>query len=243
MSKKMKYIITILVVVLVLTCVAVPVFAKYIKEDESEIGINAMDFYFTSDLLAEPTTHETFPEYKLGKGNNTISFKLNNYEDETRFTTVDIKYELTVYNSSNFPVYDKAGTITAGTSKKSVSFEIPSLGSGTYIVEVVSTLPYSKTLKGKFIIPEVNDDISYTVSDGVGSTVVMLTVSVEDYSGNINIKWPNGVTPDISDPLLAGAIDCENYTVVFNSYSEYTFVFFKNNSSQVYTNTDFEITK
>ena len=40
---------------------------------------------------------------------------------------------------------------------------------------------------------DLNNDITYTVSDGVGSTIVMLTISVEDYFGDINIKNPTTI--------------------------------------------------
>ena len=179
----------------------------------------------------------------LGKGVNVISFTLNNFEDDLRFTTSDIKYEMIVVDSNDFTVYEKNGTITGGSGKQSVSLNTPELVAGTYIVTVESTFPYSKSLKAKFIVQEIDENITYTVSDGVGSTVVKLTISVNDYLGNINIKWPNGVSPDNSDPLLSGAINCDNYTVYFNSYSEYTFVFFKNDSSKVYSDTDFVVSK
>lgn len=243
MSNKMKYVFIVLSIISILTCVAVPVLAKYIKEKENELEIRAKKFYFTSDLLEEPSTHVAIPEYMLGKGVNVISFTLNNFEDDLRFTTSDIKYEMIVVDSNNFTVYDKTGTITGGNEKQSVSFNTPELVAGTYIVTVESTFPYSKCLKAKFIVQEIDENITYTVSDGVSSTVVMLTISVNDYSGNINIKWPNGVSPDNSDPLLSGAINCDNYTVYFNSYSEYTFVFFKNDSSKVYSDTDFVVSK
>lgn len=243
MSKKMKYIFSVLSFALILTCILVPVFAKYIKTQNNNVNISSKEFYFTSDLLDVPQTNGTFPEYILGKGTDTISFNLNNYEDDLRFTTIDIKYSIKVTNSSDTVVFEEEGTLNTSSSKVSKSFEITSLVSDTYIVEVNSTSPYQKTLKGKFEIQEADNDITYTVSDGASSTIVMLTITVSDYSGNINIKWPTGVSPDNSDPLLAGAIDTNNYTVNFNSYSEYTFIFFKTDTSVVYTDADFEITK
>lgn len=243
MNKKIKILIGIMVITLVVTGSIIPILAKYIKKVNNNVQINSTDFYFTSDLLDIQATNGTFPEYTLGKGTDTITFNLNNYEDDLRFTTVDIDYEIKVTNSSDVIVFEENGTLNALSTKNSKQFDITSLTSDTYIVEVTSTSPYIKQLKGKFIIQDVDDDITYTVSDGAGSTVVMLTISVNDYSGNINIKWPNEVFPDNSDPLLKDAKNTTDYTVNFNSYSEYTFVFFKSDTSVVYTNTDFEITK
>ena len=243
MNKKIKIIISSITIILILTCTFIPIFAKYLKNQKNLVGVSSKDFYFTSDLLDVPATNGTFPEYTLGKGTNTITFNLNNYEDDLRFTTVDIEYEVKVMNSNDVVVFVENGTLNATSSKNSKKFDITSLASDTYIVEVNSKSPYIKKLKGKFIIQDVDDDIIYTVSDGVGSTVVKLTISVNDYSGNINIKWPNGVFPDNSDPLLRDAKNTTNYTVNFNRYSEYTFVFFKSDTSVVYNNTDFVISK
>ncbi len=243
MNKKIKYLIGIMITMLVLTSCIIPIIAKYIKTVENNIQVNSSNFYFASDLLDVPATNGTFPEYTLGKGTNTITFNLNNYEDDLRFTTIDIDYEIKVTNSSNIVVFEENGTLNSISSKNSKKIDIASLSSDIYIVEVTSTSPYIKQLKGKFIIQDVDNDITYTVSDGSGSTVVMLTISTNDYSGNIKIKWPNSVYPDNSDPLLADAINTDNFTITFNSYSEYTFIFFKNDINNVFVNNDFEVTK
>lgn len=243
MNRRIKNLITILIIILVITCSIIPILAKYIKKVNTNMQINSTDFYFTSDLLDVPASNGTFPEYILGKGTNTITFNLKNYEDELRFSTLDINYEIKVTNSSDTIVFEETGTLSTSLTKNSKQFNITSLISDTYVVEVTSTSPYIKQLKGKFIIQNVEDDIAYTVSDGAGSTVVMLTISVNDYSGNINIKWPDGVFPDNSDPLLKDAVNTSSYIVSFNSYSEYTFVFFKSDTTVVYTNADFEVTK
>lgn len=243
MTKKTKYIIFILNFILVLSCVMIPVFAKYYKNKKNNIGIETTDFYFTSDLLEVRATNGSFPEYVSERGSNVITFYLNNYEDDLRITTVDIEYKIIIKNSHNEVVFEQEDILPASSTKQNKKFEINTLSIDTYTIEVTSSKPYKKTLMAKFIMQDLNNDITYTVSDGVGSTIVMLTISVEDYFGDINIKWPYNVLPDNSDKLLENAIDCNNYKVYFNSYSEYTFIFFKTDSSQIYTNADFEVTK
>lgn len=243
MTRKTKYLITILSIILIVNCIMIPVMAKYYKNKKNNIAIEASEFYFTSDLLDVEATNGSFPEYTNAKGSNVITFNLNNYEDDLRITTVDIEYKIVIKNSSDIVVFEQGYILPASSTKQNKKFEINSLPIDTYIVEVTSNSPYQKTLKAKFIMQDSNDDFTYTVSDGVGSTIVMLTISVEDYSGYIDIKWPNNVFPDNSNPLLEGAIDCASYKVYFNSYSEYTFIFFKIDSGKVYTNSDFEITK
>lgn len=243
MNGKFKYIFTIIITVFVISCITIPAFAKYVNLNDKDLNIEAEEFYFTSNLLEMPSTGGTFPEYTLGIGVDKINFSLNNFEDDLRINSDDITYEIVVKDSSDNVVYNNNGTIIANGNKNTQNYEVSSLSAGIYVVEVTSLSPYSKTLKGRFILQDTNEDINYSVSDGLGSTIVMLTISVTDYSGNINIAWPVGVLPDNSDPLMAGAIDCSNYTIYFNSYSEYTFIFFKTDSSKVYTNSDFIISK
>ena len=243
MTRKTKYIIFILNFVLIFSFIMIPVLAKYYRNKVNNIGIAASEFYFTSDLLAVPATNGSYPEYVNAKRSNAITFYFNNYEDDLRITTVDIEYKVVIKNSNDVVVFEKEYILPASSTKQSKEFTIDTLSIDTYTVEVTSNLPYKKVLKAKFIMQDINNDITYTVSDGVGSTIVMLTISVEDYSGNINIKWPSNVFPDNSDPLLENAIDCDSYKVYFNSYSEYTFIFFKSDSGLVYNNADFEISK
>ena len=90
-------------------------------------------------------------------------------------------------------------------------------------------------LQAKFIIPAVNNQVQWSVSDAANSPVVRLTVKTNDYSGNVTISWPAGVAPDNTDPLLAGAVNTQSCTLSFSNNSEYTFLFFKSDLSAVYT--------
>lgn len=242
MNKKAKVIILLSIVFLLLSTATI-VMAKYIQNNNSNTGIAAAEFYFTSDYLDIKQTDETFPEYTLGSGVDTIIFNLNNYVDTLQYTTVDISYKVTVTDSSDNVVKELTGTIEATGNINSSTVTIADLAPGVYVVTASSTVPYSKTLMGKFTIQGVDEGFSYTVSDAVGSPIVQVTISVADYQGLLNIKWPTGVTPDNGDPLLAGAVGCDNYSIMFAKFSEYTFIFFKTNSSDKFEKTDFVIIK
>jgi hypothetical protein len=242
MNKKGKLIISLSVLFILVITITL-VLAKYITNDDSNIGLSSKEFYFTSDYLDVEKTDKTFPEYILGKGVDDITFKLNNYIDDLQYTKTDIEYEVTVTDSSKNIVKVLTGSISKTDSKNSVEIKISDLTADTYIVVAKSTSPYSKTIKAKFTIQSLDEDITYVVSDASGSPIVQVTITVADFSGNINIKWPSGVTPDNNDPLLKDAVDCSEYKVYFNKYSEYTFVFFKTNSLDKFEKTDFEITK
>ena len=124
MNKKIKVLISITIIVLAITCSLIPILAKYIKKVNNNIQINSTDFYFTSDLLDVPETNGTFPEYTLGKGTNAITFSLNNYEDDLRFTTIDIDYEIKVTSSSDVIVFEETGTLNEAATKNSKQFNI-----------------------------------------------------------------------------------------------------------------------
>lgn len=66
------------------------------------------------------------------------------------------------------------------------------------------------------------------------SPVLRLTVWTNDYSGNVKLTWPSGIYPDNTDPLLA-SVTGTAATLNLKNDSEYTFVFFKNTPSTVYT--------
>ena len=242
MNRKGKLIIS-LSIIFILTITITLVLAKYITKDDSNIGVSSKEFYFTSDYLDVEKTDKTYPEFILGKGVDDITFKLNNYVDDLQYTKADIEYEITVTNSSNNVIMVLTGSISKTDSKNSVEITIKDLEADTYVVVAKSTSPYSKTIKAKFTIQSLDEAITYTVSDAAGSPIVQVTITVADFSGNINIKWPSGVTPDNNDPLLKDAVDCSEYEVYFDIYSEYTFVFFKTNSQDKFEKTDFEITK
>ena len=101
MTRKTKYLITILSIILIVNCIMIPVMAKYYKNKKNNIAIEASEFYFTSDLLDVEATNGSFPEYTNAKGSNVITFNLNNYEDDLRITTVDIEYKIVLENIGN----------------------------------------------------------------------------------------------------------------------------------------------
>ena len=240
---KQKKIILIIVILLVLFSIVVPISAKYINNIKKSMEIQGSEMYFSSDLLEEPSISDTYPKYTLSEGTNTIVFKLKNYIDDLRFSELDITYNIKVYNSLDTLVHQENGEILYSSSKQEKDITISGLNSDKYTVIVTSMSPYVVTLKGEFTILESNDDFTYVVSDGIGSSIVQVVITVTDFEGKINIKWPTGVSPDISNPLLSGAVDCTNYSIEFEKYSECTLIFFKTNSTIKYLETDIIVVK
>ena len=204
--------------------------AKYTISRQNDTQAQAYSFYFESDLLrAGDITPEN--TYTLPAGTTQISFLLKNHIDDLRTADLDISYRAELSGTGSAT---KSGTLTgAQICDRAVTFT--GLSAGEYTVTVTATAPYSAVLQAKFIIPAVNNQVQWSVSDAANSPVVRLTVKTNDYSGNVTISWPAGVAPDNTDPLLAGAVNTQSCTLSFSNNSEYTFLFFKSDLSAVYT--------
>lgn len=202
------------------------VWAKYISREKKDTVVAAKAFYFESDLLTEKGA-----TYTLAPGTTKIDIVLKNYADDLRWSEVDVRYDVTLNGSA---VQEQLILKTGKQENSKVT--ITGLTPGTYTVVAKATSPYSKTLKATFVIPATTGGVYYSVSDAAGSPVLRLTVRTEDYAGNVTLSWPTGVSPDNTDPLLAGATGT-SCTVRFENDSEYTFLFFKSDPSQVYDKT------
>ena len=242
MKKREKRSLAILcsVAVLLLACVvtfSALVWAKYVSQEKKDTVVAAKSFYFESDLLTETGT-----TYTLAPGTGSITVHLKNFADDLRFSDVEISYKVTATGQA-------AQTGTLGKSKQEDhTIVFSNLSPGTYQVVAQATSPYTKTLQATFVIPAVEGDVYYSVSDAAGSPVLRLTVWTEDYSGGINIKWGNGngnnvkIVPDNTDPLMAG-VTGNSFTVSdFGNDAEYTFLFFKEDPSKQYDKSDFTVT-
>ena len=203
------------------------VLAKYTGSWQVDSQVTAKAFYFESDLLNGGS-------HTLPAGTEQLSFRLMNHPDSLRRSEVDIEYTATLLKDGS-AVATMPGTLTVAEETETVTFDLDGLSAGTYTLRCSATAPYAKTLTAPFTLLSADASVTHTVEDGSGSPVCYLTVTVGDYSGDVSIRWPAGVTPDPQDP--AG----ENMT--FASNSEYRFTFFKNDITKVYTKNDFTVTK
>ena len=241
-----KILITFLILIIML---AVVVFAKYVTDKRPAILVTAGSFYFESDLLTDDTTMKT---YTYQEGVDEISVTLQNNIDELRFSEVDIYYTVSLTDIEGHSVQDKNGTTVAnitGTLTKdridtrTVSFS--NLATGSYIVTANATAPYEKEIKANIIITEENSSIEYSVRDTVNSPVIQLTITTNDYSGNVRITWPQGTTPDNTNIDFAGnntGYDGGSQTITYQANSELIIQFFKEDLTDRYTKTDFQVT-
>lgn len=221
----------IVAVIFVLIAALAVVFAKYVflQSDTKETGSSEM--YFTSDFLSKSGS-----SYTLTPGTDSVTIELRNYVDDLRWSEKDIQYSYTVTKQwSGESVKSGSGTISRSADHgSSSSVTIDGLGTGTYEVTATATAPFTETLKGTFTIPAESSGIDYSVSDSEGSPYALLTVSTENYKGNVTLSWPAGVIPDSTQEAFAGVTtrQTDSYaagtiTVAVQPYSSYTYRFFK----------------
>jgi len=222
--------------------------AKYMTTKNQNLLYEAQAFYFESDLLNDNTNQIS---YTYPKGSDSVSFILKNNTDELRYSEVTIDYKVSITDISGNNIKDKNGdTISEieGSLDKgqinSTEIEFNDLNPGVYTITAEAIKPYKKQLKANFILSESIYDIDYTINDAKDSPVLNLTINTEDYQGELKISWPKGVVPDNTDPFfenINSGYQAANTTITFNSNSEYVFLFFKEDASNVYTTSDFEV--
>lgn len=222
--------------------------AKYISERTSDLVYEAKNFYFESNLLSDNTNPSA---YTYDVGTDTISFKLKNNIDDLRHSEVDIEYTVKITDIQGNSVTDKdgnvVGSLTGTLSKNGIDsdeLEFTNLPSGNYLITADAISPYVKKLQGSFVLTGKDEEIMYSVNDSLGSPIVLLTVSTEDYEGDINISWTSGLAPDSTSSIFenvnsgyaSGSIETS-----FESNSEFTFQFFKNNPNNLYSKSNFTV--
>lgn len=222
--------------------------AKFSSNTNQDVVFEAKNFYFESDLLHDATNPIS---YTYQKGVDEISVILKNNIDEYRFSDVEIEYKVQITDQEGNSVNDKNGVkVEAQEGKlsntKIIENEIKfsNLPTGIYVVKAEAIKPYTKTLQAIFTITNREEEIIYEVNDEENSPIVYVTMKTIDYSGNILIAWPSGVYPDSTNSFFENTetgVGGGTTTISFNSNSEYSFQFFKNNPTTVYTKNDFII--
>ena len=212
--------------------------AKYAHQATDGRELSSPAFYFTSDVLTEDGSKT----YDLPVGTTSISFELRNYADDLRWCDTNIDYEYKVVAPDGTQFASGAGVITRDASK-GVAVPISATGltqPGTYTVTATSTKPFSQQLSAKFTIAAANTDLNVSLADNNDSATATLTVSAQDYEGNVKVSWPADVVPDqtqaefdrVSTGDSSGNYLAGTVTIAAKKFSTYTFRFFKTDPSQ-----------
>lgn len=243
---KKTILITLLIVIVLLTSVS---FAKYISEKKNTTLVEAGTYYFESDILSNDATIKS---YVLQEGEDTISVILKNNIDDLRYAEVDVFYNVTITDVSGNAVTDKSGNTVSAKAGKLLKDKIDTnvvtftnLKTGIYRVVATSTAPYEKELKANFTLQEKNEEIEYSIRDSQNSPIVQMTIKTNDYAGSVDITWPEGTTPDNTNPDFVdnnSSYAGGTKTVRYLNNSEVTITFFKEDLTNQFSKNDFSVT-
>ena len=237
---KKKFLIVYLILLTIIITMTV-VLGKYLQELKNNTLYEAENFYFRSDLLSED-----IKSYTLQRGVNKIVIHLYNSEDRFRYTKVDINYVVKLEKINDdgnlVKIREENGVLSkSGFIDNEVVFD--NLENGKYKVSALATNPYTKILEGNFVITNNDNRIDYSVGDNVDSTVMFLTIKTVDYTGNIKIKFPDGLYPDNNEEAFKNVnIDNLKEVIVnFKNNSSYSYRFYKENPKKVFNKDEFQV--
>lgn len=147
--------------------------AKYIKQTEIKGVAIAREFYFSSNLLDGSMHQITAGE----DGRASVSFVLMNYEEERKYSEVDIDYVVTVEEEDGDKENDVVISPAAGKIPKGMPDHVEIMVSGltaehTYRINASTDNTYTKTLTG-------------TVKVGTEDEQMYLSTEDEDFTDSI----------------------------------------------------------
>ena len=201
--------------------------ARYLMEKNREGIVEAVDFYFTSDLLKEEQEHAL---YFIDPESKSFQIKLHNFADSLRITPGPVDYKVTVLpdGGSSVPASGKLSS-TDGSQVTETLAITPDSKASAITITAESTSPYTKVLKATFKRDLGNQ---YIVSDEAENRAATLTMVCADSAKPITLNLPDGVIPDATDGRVTSFTD---NTAVFQSPGEgvYSLILLKSNASKV----------
>ncbi len=190
-------IIMLIVGILLLACTITGaiVLAKYITNERTSTGlVTTKNFYFTSNLLDGE-------EHTFAPDTTSVTFTLGNYEDDLRYSEMDIEYTVTVDDAA-VTVTNEKGTLVKG-SIQNAEITISGLKNGkTYTITAVGKGGYQKTLKATIVVSDKESKLYYNINNS-NSEYILLTVWNEgDAEGAVTIIYtgiPDNTNPNMED--------------------------------------------
>lgn len=220
---KKKIIITLLII-FAFICVSTTsiVFAKYIKEKQTQTGISSKNFYFTVDLLGDTVSEDSLSKsYILAGGDSKeIVFNVQNFFDDYRICDVDVKYKVMMEVISTKDAYDKTKVTLSNAinteyvlNKSSKDMDkwvlnIPEgYGNDTVIsLIILSSDPYIKEMKLEFVCKTYDYEYSYEVIDEpnnpMATLIIRTNVDIEINHLVIDFSTINATTNELKIDIL-----------------------------------------
>lgn len=165
--KKRNLIILIVTLIAFVALITSPMLAKYLREENRNVGVNAEKFYFTVDLLGDTVIDtqlsKSFDLY--GGDDKQLSFNVQNYFDDFRITESNVKYNVSyqvvlptgsAYDTSKVTLTNAGDKTLTGNTKSSLKYDLSILDgydNGTKVVVTIkSTVPYVKEMTLTFVL-------------------------------------------------------------------------------------------
>lgn len=164
--------IYIIVIILILLFFVIGTYGRYIYNGIKNYYLSTKSFYFNSDKLSDNVSNYQLDNWS-GVEPIHIVFNLDGRKNNLVSTPGDIAYDITYTCSSNVTCNSTKSSGVVLASQSTDSFEVTmspmrSLQSGDEVwldIEVNSTSPYKKSLKGKFTIKVATIGLSYEIHD------------------------------------------------------------------------------
>ena len=229
--KKKKITVAVISAVSVLAIILcfAPSFAKYITTQGRQSKLDSDHFYFSSDYLSEGV----LPEYKIY--GDSVSFEIRNYIDSSRVNASDIVYTVTATDGTlsfdGRPLIggtEKCAKITLTYSGEEAEKEIT--------VTVISSSPYVKELKAKFVFTK--SVLRYEITDSVGSYFAELYIHTANEAKTVTVNWDKAeLLIDETNDYVFGKLNADKNaaSVDIPAHTTVKIAFFKNDITKDYS--------
>lgn len=180
---KKKQIVILALIVLSLLSIVI-VFGRYVTNTINNYFVRSREFYFNSDKLSENNSVYQVDNWS-GVDDYMITINMNSNNNNIESASYDIGYNISYKCSDNAicQLSKTSGTILANTNADFFNLTITpntQLSTGDKVVveiEVNSTAPYKKTLKGKFTLVVGKEKLSYQITDEEQSPYMILSMT------------------------------------------------------------------
>lgn len=219
--------------------------AKYVLNWSSgDQMATAKKSYFTSDHLQSGD----YPVYRISvpaAAEAKVAFSLRNFDPAGNVSETDIGYQYAVSVNSVDSAQGGSGSLTGGSKQEdpiTLSLTEADFVNGKATVRVVATAsPYDQIVGGVFELYLPIQGATLSVLDAAGSNTLTMLVTTGGRAGTVKLQWSDSsILPDSANFRFTQttATSCTFYA---EADAQYSFVFFKKNPSQVYSDGTFTI--
>lgn len=181
-SKKRQAILIILIVINLISFAVI--FGRYVTDTINDFFVRSKEFYFFSDKLSEDTSVFQIDNWS-GVDDYVITINMNSTNNNLQVASYDVGYDIKYSCSENAicQISKTSGIIYANTNSDYFNLTITpnqQLDAGdkvTVEIEVNSTAPYKKTLKGKFTFVVGKEKLSYQITDEKEKPYMLLSLT------------------------------------------------------------------